>query len=91
MAGVVTANDTAKVPRQNWDQSSVQSIMRPLNQLRSVPPDMPAIKALELMTRENLNQLAVVSKGELQGIFSRGQVVRFLQFQSGGGEDSRAA
>jgi Zn-dependent protease/predicted transcriptional regulator len=91
VAGVVTVNDTARVPRQDWDQASVQRIMHPLNQLRSVPPDMPALKALELMTRENLNQLAVISNGELQGIFSRGQVVRFLQFQSGVGEDSRPA
>lgn len=90
-AGVVTANDTTRVPRQDWHQTSVQSIMRPLSQLRSVPPDMPALKALELMTTENLNQLAVVSNGELQGIFSRGQVVRFLQFQSGVPDDTRNA
>ncbi len=91
VAGIVTANDTTKVPRQNWDQSSVQSIMRPLNQVRSVPPEMPAIKALELMSRENLNQLAVISNEELQGIFTRGQVLRFLQVHSGLGDDSRKA
>jgi len=65
--------------------------MRPLNQLRSVPPEMPALKALEMMGRENLNQLAVISDGSLQGIFSRAQVMRFLQFHSGIGEDSRDA
>jgi Zn-dependent protease/predicted transcriptional regulator len=91
IAGLVTANDTTKVPRETWDQTSVQSIMRPLSQLRSVPPEMPALKALELMGRENLNQLAVISNGELQGIFSRGQVLRFLQFHSEIGEDTRKA
>jgi Zn-dependent protease len=91
IAGLVTANDTARVPRANWDQTSVQSIMRPLTQLRSVPPEMPALKALELMGRENLNQLAVISNGELQGIFSRGQVLKFLQFHSGIGDDTRNA
>jgi Zn-dependent protease len=91
IAGLVTDNDTVRVPRANWDQTSVQSIMRPLSQLRSVAPEMPALKALELMARENLNQLAVVSNGELQGIFSRGQVLRFLQFHSGIGEDTRNA
>jgi len=91
VAGLITANDTKKVPRDNWDQTSVQSVMRPLNQLRSVPPEMPALKALEMMGRENLNQLAVISDGSLQGIFSRAQVMRFLQFHSGIGEDSRDA
>jgi CBS domain-containing protein len=56
-----------------------------------VPPDMPAIQALELMSRENANQLAVMSNGELQGIFSRAQVLRFFQLHSGTGEDSNDA
>ena len=50
---------------------------------------MPVVKALELMTRENINQLPVVSDGRLEGIFSRGRVVRFLQVYSGLGEESK--
>jgi CBS domain-containing protein len=88
VAGIVTPNEVRKVSRENWDQTSVQSVMRPLGELRSVPPDMPALKAVELMSSENLNQLAVVSDGNLLGIFSRGQILRFLQLHSGMGEDS---
>jgi Zn-dependent protease/predicted transcriptional regulator len=89
VTGIVTPNEVRRVSRENWDQTSVQSIMRPLDDLRKVPPDMPAIKAVELMSRDSLNQLAVVSDGKLLGIFSRGQILRFLQFHSGMGEDSR--
>ena len=89
VAGIVTANDIRRVSRENWDQTSVQSVMRPLSSLRTVSPDMPALKALEIMGRENLNQLAVVSDGKLLGIFSRPQILRFLQIHSGMGEDSR--
>jgi len=53
--------------------------MRPLNQLRTVTPNMPVVEALELMARENLNQLPVVSNGKLEGIFSRGRVLRFFR------------
>jgi len=81
--GIITPTETRKVPREMWEQTSVQSVMRPLNQLPSVPPEMPAMKALELMGRENLSQLAVVSDGKLQGIFSQTQVLRFLQLHSG--------
>lgn len=88
VTGIVTPNEVRRVSRENWDQTSVQSVMRPLDNVQKVPPEMPALKALELMSRENLNQLAVVSDGRLLGIFSRGQTLRFLQLHSGMGEDS---
>ena len=88
MAGLVTPNEVRNVSRDEWPRTSVQSIMRPLNQLRSVTPDMPVVKALELMTRENISQLPVVSDGKLEGVFSRGRVLRFLQLYSGLGEES---
>jgi|SRR5579885_1554676 len=47
------------------------------------------LETLELVARENVNQLAVISDGSLQGIFSRAQVLQFLQFHSGIGEDSQ--
>jgi Zn-dependent protease len=88
-AGIITPNEVRNVNREDWGQTSVQRIMRPLNQLRTVPPDMPVVKALELMGRENLNQLPVVSDGKLEGIFSRGRVVRFLQVYAGLREESK--
>ena len=81
--GVVTASDVKRISPEEWNQTSVQSIMRPLSQVRSVPPDTPAVKALELMSRERINELAVVSNGNLEGIFSRAQVLKFLQIYSG--------
>jgi Zn-dependent protease/CBS domain-containing protein len=88
VAGIVTADDIRSVRREDWDRTSVQSIMRPVAQVPTVAPEMPALKALEMMSRDNLNLLAVVSNGQLQGIFSRGQVLRFLQLHAGVGEDS---
>jgi Zn-dependent protease/predicted transcriptional regulator len=89
VTGIVTPAEVKHVSREEWEQTSVQRIMRPLKQLRSVGPEMPVVKALELMTRENISQLPVVSNGKLEGIFSRGRVLRFLQVYSGMGEESR--
>ena len=83
--GVITANEARKVDRENWDQTSVQSVMRPLNELPTVSPDTPALKALELMNAKQADELVVMQDGELQGIFSQAQVVRFLQMYSGMG------
>ena len=79
VAGLMTPNEVKKIPRDQWSQTSVQAVMRPLGELRTVTPDTPAVQALEMMSRDDINQLPVVSDGRLQGVFSRGQVLRFLQ------------
>ena len=80
--GIVTASDVKTIPRDRWMQASLQSIMRPLDKMPIVPPDMPVMQALDLMGREHVNELAVVSNGKLEGIFSRNQIARFLQINS---------
>lgn len=82
VSGLITTHEVKQVDRVDWPQTSVQSAMRPLAQLRTVAPETPAIQALELMTREDINQLPVLSDGHLLGIFSRGQVLRFLKTQA---------
>ena len=82
VVGLITPNEVRKVPRDQWARDSVQSKMRPLRDLRVVAPDTPALQALEVLTRYDLNQLPVLSNGQLQGVFSRGQVLRLLQAYS---------
>jgi len=82
VSGLITTHEVKKVNRDSWSQTSVQSVMRPLSQLRTVAPDTPAINALELMSREDMNQLPVISDGHLEGVFSRGHVLRFLSTQA---------
>lgn len=76
---LITPHEVRTVDRASWSQTSVQSVMRPLGQLRTVTPDTPAVQALELMSSEDINQLPVVSDGHLEGIFSRGHVLNFLR------------
>jgi Zn-dependent protease/predicted transcriptional regulator len=77
--GLITPHEVKGVARDLWRQTSVQSAMRPISQLRTVAPETPALKALEMMSREDINQLPVVTNGRLEGIFSRAHVLRFLQ------------
>jgi Zn-dependent protease/predicted transcriptional regulator len=82
VVGLITPHEVKRVPRDQWPQTSVQSVMRPLSQLRTVTPDTPALQAFQMMGREDINQLPVISNGRLEGIFSRTHVVRFLQAHS---------
>jgi CBS domain-containing protein len=56
--------------------------MRPISQLHTVGPQTPAIQALQLMGREDMNQLPVISDGHLQGVITRGHLLRFLSTQA---------
>jgi CBS domain-containing protein len=58
---------------------TLHDVMRPIGDVRSVVPDASLASALELMGRDNLNQLPVVSNGHLEGMLSRAQVLTYLQ------------
>jgi CBS domain-containing protein len=53
--------------------------MRPLDQLRTVTIDTPVIKALEIMGRDDVNQLPVILNGALEGIISRSHILQLIQ------------
>src|SRR5438445_2500680 len=79
VTGLITPNEVKAVPRELWPQTSIQSVMRPLGQLRTVSPETPALQALEMMSSEDINQLPVMSNGRLEGVFSRSHVLRILR------------
>ncbi|HLI63465.1 MAG TPA: site-2 protease family protein [Terriglobales bacterium] len=79
LVGLITPADVKHVDPESWPQTSVQSVMRRAADLRMVAPDTPVMQALEIMTREDINQLPVVSQGRLQGIFSRSSLMGFLR------------
>jgi CBS domain-containing protein len=53
--------------------------MRSFDTLRTVSPERPVTEALEMMGREDVNQIPVVQQGKLAGIISRAHIVRVLQ------------
>ena len=53
--------------------------MRPLDRLPAVAPETPVTTALEIMDRENVNELPVASNGQIEGMLTRGGVMRLLQ------------
>ena len=79
IAGIITAHEIKEVEPSLRPYKTVSDAMRPINQLRTVTIDTPVKEVLETMGREDLNQLPVVSDGKLEGVISRGQVLRYLQ------------
>jgi Zn-dependent protease/CBS domain-containing protein len=82
LVGLITPRDVGKIPRDHWDSTTVREAMCPLRELHLVAPGTPALDALKLMTRNDVNQLPVVANGTLEGIVSRAQLLQLLQVRS---------
>src|SRR5215475_13652344 len=62
VTGLVTPNEVKGTARERWSYT-VFDVMRPLERLKTVTPETPVTKALEIIGRDNINQLpALVSK-----------------------------
>jgi Zn-dependent protease len=78
-AGIITPHEVKAIDRARWPYTTVGDVMRSLESLRTVSPERPVADALEMMGREDVNQMPVVQEGKLAGIISRGHILRVLQ------------
>ena len=79
MTGLVTPQEVRTIERSRWPGTHVSEVMRPLEKVRSVEPETPVLKAMELMAREDLNQVPVVSNHHVKGMISRASILQALQ------------
>jgi len=78
-AGLVTVHELKHVDRQRWPFTTVSEIALSFDRIRTVSPDMDVTQALQIMLREDVNQLPVISNGKLAGVISRGHILQFIQ------------
>ena len=78
LMGLVTAHEIKSVPRDQWMNTPVQQVMKPFETMKWVEPDTELLRALEMMQREDVNQVPVVSEGKLEGLVRREDVLRFI-------------
>lgn len=77
--GLVTLAAARAVPRDEWDNTSLQAIMLPLEKIHAASPDEPALKILQRMQSQDINQMPVVSEDHIVGMISRDSILRLLQ------------
>ncbi len=76
--GMLTIHDVKRAPREKWNTLTVEQIMKPLNQIKTVGISMPLIEALQFMDEEGVNQLPVVEDGEIVGVLTRENLISLL-------------
>lgn len=79
VVGLITPHQLKGVSRTFWMYKTVDSVMRPIEQLHTVKPDTLLTTALEAMGNEGVNQLPVLRGGHLAGVISRAQILQMIQ------------
>jgi Zn-dependent protease/predicted transcriptional regulator len=82
LLGMVTPKEIRDVNPSIWQFKQVHDVMRPASQIHLVAPDTPAMEALEIMSREDVHQLPVVSNGRLVGVVTRAHLLEILRSRS---------
>jgi len=78
-SGLVTLQSARAVPRDEWHNTSIQAIMVPFDRVHSASPEESALRLLERMQAEDVNQMPVVSDGRVVGMIGRDAILRVLQ------------
>jgi Zn-dependent protease/CBS domain-containing protein len=87
LLGLVTMRDLKRVPREEWESTSAFRAMTPREKLHGVDAHDDIAAALEIMARENVNQLPVMEFGRFVGFVTRADVLRLMQVRSELGGD----
>jgi CBS domain-containing protein len=58
---------------------TVAQVMIPIEQAKRVRPDSELWEALEEMDRDGVNQLPVMTDGQIQGVLSREDIIGYLR------------
>jgi Zn-dependent protease/predicted transcriptional regulator len=78
VTGLITPNEVKDIAKERWPYTTVFDVMRPFERLKTVTPETPVSEALEIIGRDNINQLPALANGRLEGMISRDQILRYL-------------
>ena len=86
--GLVTLHSARSIPRDEWNNTSIQAVMVPLDRVHSAEPGEPVLQVLERMQKEDINQMPVLSGGHIIGMIGRDTILRVLQTRLQAGQFS---
>jgi Zn-dependent protease len=79
VAGLLTLHHVKEIPRNTWDMTTATQAMIPIAQVKRINPDAELWTALEEMDRDGVNQLPVMTDGQILGMLSRDDVISYLR------------
>ena len=82
VSGLITVADLSKVPRAEWETTTVRAAMVPSERVITVTSEVSALEAMRLMQEHDVHQLPVIDDGTLVGLLTRGDVLRRLELNA---------
>lgn len=79
LRGMLTLTDVTGVPKEKWDQISLEQVMKPWEHTVQVQPQTALLEALQMMDDANINQVPVVEEGRMVGMLSREQLLHYVR------------
>ena len=86
VVGLLCLRDVLRLPPEELEHTSVQSVMLPLSDAIAVSPDVPLRDALAKMAQGGKGRLLVVEGGRLAGLFTTDSVLRHVRVRERLGE-----
>ena len=77
--GLITLRSLSRFPREEWSNTSVQAAMLPRDRVHWASPEEPVLGILDRMQNEDINQMPVVSEGNIIGLIGRDAILRAIQ------------
>ncbi len=77
--GLLTLHRIKEAPRTEWPTTTAAQVMIPAPQMKRVQPNAELWTALEEMDRDGVNQLPVMTDGQMVGMLSRDDIISFLR------------
>lgn len=76
--GLVTLHEVKNVPKEEWAQTLLQSVMIPRETLLSVSPETSVSDVLQFMQERNISQVPVLEDSKLVGVIGRDRVLSLV-------------
>lgn len=76
--GLVTLHDIKAVPRDSWGTKQVREVMTPIHSLKSVSPDEDLSTVMQILSRDDINQVPVIQDDNVIGIVARDNIISFI-------------
>jgi len=81
LVGCVNSDQVKQVPKDQWPQQTVGQMIKPCSPENTVSPEIDAVKALSIMNRTGNSRLMVVDGGQLVGIVTLKDMLKFLDLK----------
>lgn len=81
LRGCITLNQVKKIPKEERGRRKVEELIQECSEENTVDPDEDAMRALSRMKKTNQSRLMVVKEGQLKGIISLKDMMKFFSLK----------